>query len=224
MQKIIKYLLIIFVLLNFKAFAKENFFQEAKNLFDKGKIEESKFLFQRNIVFNPKDSKSYLYLAKIFESEENEVEEEKNINTTLLLDPENEEAMYMLIDIKLEKSDIKKVEQLREKGLIKGGSLSNAVVILDRRIENGEINHLRKLFGIKDKVIQGTNGILNGKVLRFHNEPVRHKTLDLIGDLALLGISIKGHVTAARSGHESNVEFVKMIKKEYKEQLENNIP
>jgi len=81
-----------------------------------------------------------------------------------------------------------------------------------------------KGLGIKDKVIQGTNGILNGKVLRFHNEPVRHKTLDLIGDLALLGISIKGHVTAARSGHESNVEFVKMIKKEYKEQLENNIP
>ena len=119
---------------------------------------------------------------------------------------------------------LSEVEELREKGLIKGGSLSNAVVILDRRIENGEINHLRKLFGIKDKVIQGTNGILNGKVLRFHNEPVRHKTLDLIGDLALLGISIKGHVTAARSGHESNVEFVKMIKKEYKEQLENNIP
>ena len=73
MQKIIKYLLIIFIFLNFKAFAKENFFQEAKVLFDKGKIEESKFLFQRNIVFNPKDSESYLYLAKIFEKEENEV-------------------------------------------------------------------------------------------------------------------------------------------------------
>ena len=85
-------------------------------------------------------------------------------------------------------------------------------------------SNVAKKMGFKDKVIQGTNGILNGKVLRFHNEPVRHKTLDLIGDLALLGISIKGHVTAARSGHESNVEFVKMIKKEYKEQLENNIP
>ena len=70
MKKIIKYFLIIFILFNFKAFAKENFFQEAKILFEKGKIEESKFLFQRNIVFNPKDSKSYLYLAKIFESEE----------------------------------------------------------------------------------------------------------------------------------------------------------
>ena len=114
---------------------------------------------------------------------------------------------------------LSEVEQLREKGLIKGGSLSNAVVILDRRIENGEIDHLRKLFGIEHNIIQGANGILNGKVLRFKNEPVRHKTLDLIGDLALLGISIKGHVTAARSGHESNVEFVKMIRKEYKDQL-----
>ena len=101
MQKIIKYFLIIFFLLNLKAFAKENFFQEAKILFEEGKIEESKFLFQRNIVFNPKDSKSYLYLAKIFESEENEIEEEKNINTTLLLEPDNEEAMYMLIDMVL---------------------------------------------------------------------------------------------------------------------------
>ena len=64
MQKIIKYFLIIFILLNFKAFAKENFFQEAKILFEEGKIEESKFLFQRNIVFNPKDSKSYLIKAR----------------------------------------------------------------------------------------------------------------------------------------------------------------
>ena len=141
MQKIIKYLLIIFVLLNFKAFAKENFFQEAKNLFDKGKIEESKFLFQRNIVFNPKDSKSYLYLAKIFENEENEVEEEKNINTTLLLDPENEEAMYMLIDIKLEKSDIKKVEELREKFKIICISLCSKIDSIDERLSNIDIKN-----------------------------------------------------------------------------------
>jgi len=141
MQKIIKYLLIIFVLLNFKAFAKENFFQEAKNLFDKGKIEESKFLFQRNIVFNPKDSKSYLYLAKIFESEENEIEEEKNINTTLLLDPENEEAMYMLIDIKLEKSDIKKVEELREKFKIICISLCSKIDSIDERLSNIDIKN-----------------------------------------------------------------------------------
>ena len=136
MQKIIKYLLIIFIFLNFKTFAKENFFQEAKVLFDKGKIEESKFLFQRNIVFNPKDSESYLYLAKIFEKEENEAEKEKNINSTLLLEPDNEEAMYMLIDIKLEKSDIKKVEELKKNFKIICSSLCFKINFIDERLSN----------------------------------------------------------------------------------------
>ena len=99
MNKFLKYLLIIFVITSSESFAKENFFNEAKNLFDNEKYEESKFLFQRNIVFNPKDAKSYLYLAKIYETEENEIEKEKNVNTTLLLEPDNEDAMYMLIDL-----------------------------------------------------------------------------------------------------------------------------
>ena len=141
MQKIIKYFLIIFILSNFKAFAKENFFQEAKILFEEGKIEESKFLFQRNIVFNPKDSKSYLYLAKIFESEENEIEEEKNVNTTLLLEPDNEEAMYMLIDMKLEKSDIKKVEELRDKFKIICNSLCSKIDSIEERLSNINVNN-----------------------------------------------------------------------------------
>ena len=136
MQKIIKYFLLIFILLNFKVLAKENFFQEAKDLFDKGKIEESKFLFQRNIVFNPKDSKSYLYLAKIFKKEENEFEEEKNINATLLLESDNEEAMYMLIDIKFEKSDIKKVEDLKEKFKIICDTLCSKIDSIDERLSN----------------------------------------------------------------------------------------
>ena len=136
MQKIIKYFLIIFISLTINVFAKENFFQEAKILFDQGKIEESKFLFQRNIVFNPKDSKSYLFLAKIFEKEENEFEEEKNINTTLLLEPNNEEAMYMLIDIKLEKSDISKVEELRGKFKIICNSLCSKIESIDERLSN----------------------------------------------------------------------------------------
>ena len=136
MQKIIKYFLLIFILLNFKVLAKENFFQEEKDLFDKGKIEESKFLFQRNIVFNPKDSKSYLYLAKIFKKEENEFEDEKNINATLLLESDNEEAMYMLIDIKLEKSDIKKVEDLKEKFKIICDTLCSKIDSIDERLSN----------------------------------------------------------------------------------------
>ena len=141
MQKTIKYFLIIFILFNFQALAKENFFQEAKILFEEGKIEESKFLFQRNIVFNPKDSKSYLYLAKIFESEENEIEEEKNIFTTLLLEPDNEEAMYMLIDMKLEKSDIKKVEELRDKFKIICNSLCSKIDSIEERLSNINVSN-----------------------------------------------------------------------------------
>ena len=85
MNNLFKFTVLILLTISAQAVGNENFFSEAKNLFDKGKIEESKFLFQRNIVFNPKDSKSYLYLAKIYETEENEVEKEKNINTKLLL-------------------------------------------------------------------------------------------------------------------------------------------
>ncbi len=91
---------------------KYNFFIEAKNLFDMEKYEEAKFLFQRNIVYNPKDASSYLYLAKIFKIEEDKRNEEKNIKTTLLLDPKNEDAMYILIDIELERSNFSKADEL----------------------------------------------------------------------------------------------------------------
>ena len=115
---------------------------------------------------------------------------------------------------------LSEVEMLREQGLIKGGALDNALVIVDKEIDKNEIERLRDLFGIEENIIHGVNGVLNGKVLRFKNEPVRHKTLDLIGDLALLGFPIKGHVTAARAGHASNVEFVKKLKKEYSKELD----
>ena len=94
--------IIIFFGLITSSFAeKKSFFNEAKMLFEEEKYEDSKFLFQRNIIYNPKNAESYLYLAKIFNLEENKIELEKNINTTLLLDPKNEEAMYLLIDIEL---------------------------------------------------------------------------------------------------------------------------
>tara|TARA_B100001173_G_scaffold86439_1_gene74100 strand:- start:73 stop:501 length:429 start_codon:yes stop_codon:yes gene_type:complete len=107
--------IIIFFGLITSSFAeKKSFFDEAKILFEEKKYEESKFLFQRNIVYNPKDATSYLYLAKIFNLEENKTEQEKNINTTLLLDPKNEEAMYLLIDIELKRSNFSKVEELKK--------------------------------------------------------------------------------------------------------------
>ncbi|RMF08302.1 MAG: bifunctional UDP-3-O-[3-hydroxymyristoyl] N-acetylglucosamine deacetylase/3-hydroxyacyl-ACP dehydratase [Candidatus Neomarinimicrobiota bacterium] len=114
---------------------------------------------------------------------------------------------------------LSEVESLKEQGLIQGGHLDNAVVIVDKEIERDEVDHLRSLFGIEENIILGANGILNGKELRFSNEPVRHKALDLIGDLALLGIAIKGHVIAARSGHAANVELVKKIRKEYEKKI-----
>ena len=92
----------------------ENFFDEAKQKFDQKKYDDSKFLFQRNIVYNPKNAESYLYLAKIYKSEENEKEELKNLNTTLLLDPKNEEAMHLLINYELKKSNYSRVKELKE--------------------------------------------------------------------------------------------------------------
>lgn len=120
MNKKIKIFLIIFVIINplNKVIANENFFDEAKAKFNEKKYEDSKFLFQRNIVFNPKDVQSYLYLAKIFNQEENQGEELKNINTTLLLEPANEEAMYMLIKIELKKSNYSEVKELKKDFLI----------------------------------------------------------------------------------------------------------
>ena len=120
MFKKIQLILTIFIVLNFYnlSTAGENFFKEAKKKFDEKELEDSKFLFQRNIVFNPKDAKSYLYLAKIYNSEENQREEEKNLNTTLLLEPDNEEAMYMLINIELKKSNYSKVKELTKSFLI----------------------------------------------------------------------------------------------------------
>ena len=108
---------------------------------------------------------------------------------------------------------------LNDLGLIKGGSMDNAVVFVDKEFEEKEVKNLKKLFNLEDDFFIGDNGILNGTELRFTNEPVRHKVVDLIGDFALLGIPIRGHVIAARSGHATNVELVKKIKKTYSKKL-----
>ena len=114
MIKTIFITLVINLILISNSFSKESFYDEARKLFDKEQFEQSKFLFQRDIVFNPKQAKSYLYLAKIFKIEENLKEEEKNLNTTLLLDPKNEEAIYLLMDIEIERSNFAKVKELKE--------------------------------------------------------------------------------------------------------------
>ena len=114
MLKKIKFLFCFFLFLNFTnlAFSNSNLFEQGKKKYNEKKLEESKFIFQRSIVFNPKDSKSYLYLAKIYNAEQNLKEEEKNLKTTLLLDPSNEEATYMIIKIKLKKFNYSEVKEL----------------------------------------------------------------------------------------------------------------
>ena len=111
-----KLLLIVFLFVNpFNlVFAENNFFEEGKKKYNEKKYDESKFLLQRSIVFNPKDHKPYLYLAKIYKFEENKKEEQKNINTVILLDPTNEEANYFLMEIELKKSNYSKVKELAE--------------------------------------------------------------------------------------------------------------
>ena len=116
MIKIIKLVSIFLISLNLinSAIAGSSFFEQGKIKYNEKKYDESKFLFQRSIVFNPKDQDSYLYLAKIYKFQENKREEEKNINTVLLLDPKNEEANYLLMEIELTKSNYKKVQELAE--------------------------------------------------------------------------------------------------------------
>ena len=119
-----------------KVYAEKNFFNEAKAKYDEKKLEESKFLFQRDIVFNPKKAISYLYLAKIFQIEENVREEEKNLKTTLLLDPKNEEAIYLLMDIEIERSNFAKVKELKEKFELVCSSLCTKISSIDERLKN----------------------------------------------------------------------------------------
>jgi len=138
MKQAFKLSILIFLILASSAISKEDFFTKAKILFEKEKFEESKFLFQRSIVFNPKDSKSYLYLAKIYKVEENEKEEEKNLNVTLLLEPDNEEAMFMLIDIGLKRSNFSKVKKLAKDFELICSSLCEKISLINERLENIE--------------------------------------------------------------------------------------
>ena len=118
------------------SYSQENFFEEAKKLFESENYEDSKFLFQRNITFNPKNADSYLYLAKIFKIEENIKEEEKNLNTTILLDPKNEEAIYLLMDIEIERSNFTKVKKLKKDFELISSSLCPKISSINEKLKN----------------------------------------------------------------------------------------
>ena len=102
------------------------------------------------------------------------------------------------------------LEMLLEHNLIKGGDINNAIVVVDKPVSQEKLDHLAKVFN-KPKVT-AERGFLNNVKLRFQNEPARHKLLDIVGDLALVGAPLKGHILAARPGHVANVEFARKIK------------
>lgn len=105
------------------------------------------------------------------------------------------------------------LEMLLNYNLIKGGDLSNAIVFVEKQVTEDDLKRVASLFH-KDMVSVHEGGILNNATLRFENEPARHKLLDLIGDMTLLGMPIKGKVTAYKPGHFANTEFVKLIVKD----------
>ena len=114
MNRIFKLTLFFYLIINLinSSFSKENFFDEGLKLYKDKKYEDARFMFERSIVFNPKDSKSYLYLAKIYNIEEDQKKEEKNLEATLLIEPDNEEAILMTMKIALKKSNYSKVKDL----------------------------------------------------------------------------------------------------------------
>ena len=116
MNKILKIITLIFFMVFSAnmASSKDNFFDEALKMYQDKKYDDARFLLERNIVFNPKDAKSYLYLAKIYNHEENQRKEEYNLDTALLIEPNNEEVILMLMKVALKKSNYLKVKDLSQ--------------------------------------------------------------------------------------------------------------
>ena len=132
-------IIIVFLFLSNNSIAtNQNIFDDAKIYFEKKDYDQSKFLFQKFLVFNPKDYLSYLYLAKIYKKEDNKNETEKNLNTTLLLNPKNEEALFMLIELQLERSNFSEAKELNEKFLLICSKLCNNKSIIVEKIKNLE--------------------------------------------------------------------------------------
>ena len=116
---ILNKIFIVFLFLASNGMAKEsNYFKEGIKLFNKKEFDKSKILFERDIVFNPKNETSYLYLAKIFYKDNNDEEQEINLNTVLLLNPQNDEAIYMLTLLKIKQSDYNQAKELIDKFIL----------------------------------------------------------------------------------------------------------
>jgi tetratricopeptide (TPR) repeat protein len=117
MIRFYKILVSLIILINFTnvSLAREDFFNEGVKLFEAKKFDDAKFLFERSVVFEPKHAESYLYLAKIYKEQEDLKKEEKNLETTLLIDPANEEAILLMMEMGIERTNYSKVKELSER-------------------------------------------------------------------------------------------------------------
>ncbi len=134
--RILKFIVIIIILSSSYSHANTQFFQEGLNLYNSKKFNEAKFKFEQDIVFNPKSEISYLYLSKIFENLDKDKLAEQNLNTVILLNPKNEEAIFILAKLKLKNSDYKKSKELNEKLINLCEKLCNQSQKLKIEIEN----------------------------------------------------------------------------------------
>ncbi|MFT5231557.1 bifunctional UDP-3-O-[3-hydroxymyristoyl] N-acetylglucosamine deacetylase/3-hydroxyacyl-ACP dehydratase [Patiriisocius sp. Uisw_047] len=138
-------------------------------------------------------------------------------------------SLERLSDFKTEISDsrtfsfLHEIEMLLEHGLIKGGDLNNAIVYVDKELSPNTMDKLRKAFG-KESISVKPNGILDNLTLHHANEAARHKLLDVIGDLALIGTRIRGKIIANKPGHHVNTQFAKKLAKQIKLELRNKVP
>lgn len=189
------------------------------------KAERKYFVIKNNVIFN--DEKNDIEIIAIPDTK---------LNLSVVIDYKSNVLLAQnanlssLANFKDEISGCRtfvflhELEYLIKNNLIKGGGLDNAIVIVDKILPQDELDRLADLFN-RPRVKLDAPGILNDKPLAFHNEPARHKLLDLIGDLALVGMPIKGRIIARKSGHLSNVEFAKKIKAIIKkERLHNSAP
>jgi len=187
------------------------------------KSKKEYFIIQKKVTYTDEETGSMLVATP---SENYDIDVEINYNSKTL--GIQSARLSSISNFKSEISSsrtfcfLHEIESLLEKNLVKGGDINNAIVIVENKISNKKISKLKKIFNRPDIEVN-EDGYLNNLILRYNNEPARHKLLDVIGDLSLVGMPIKGKITALRPGHKSNTKFAKLLKEAMIDQI-NKIP